>query len=113
LKNIAGNDVSFFLFRFELHGNGIGFVLNETIAADMYQDVDEKLRPLVHAYWETLLRYRGLGISNIIMDDNFLAGGGFEVMLSKGLGLHVSQGEKDLLFQHAKNISGGRHGQEN
>ena len=45
VKNVAGNDVSLFLFRFELSGNGINFVLNEAIAADMYQDVDEKLKP--------------------------------------------------------------------
>jgi hypothetical protein len=49
LKNVAGNDVSLFLFRFELHGNGIDFVLNKAIAADMYQDVDEKIKPLAHA----------------------------------------------------------------
>jgi len=43
LKNIAGNDVSIFLFCFELRGNGIDFVLNETISVDMYQDIDEKI----------------------------------------------------------------------
>jgi hypothetical protein len=41
LKNIAGNEVSIFLFRFELRGRGIDFVLNEAIAADMYPEVDE------------------------------------------------------------------------
>jgi len=59
LKNIAGNEVSIFLFRFELRGNGIDFVLNEAIAEDMYPDIDEKMQPLVHACCETLLRYRG------------------------------------------------------
>ena len=29
MKNIAGNDVSIFLFRFELRGYGIDFVLNK------------------------------------------------------------------------------------
>ena len=57
MRNIAGNDVSIFLFRFELHGAGIDFVLNEGIAADMYQDLDEQLKPLVHACCETLSRY--------------------------------------------------------
>ncbi len=105
MKNIAGNDVSIFLFRFELCGDGIDFVLNEAIAADMYQDVDEKLKPLVHACCETLLRYRGLSTSSVIMDGNFLAIGGFEVMLSKGLGRAFPHDEKDRLFQDAKNIS--------
>ncbi len=57
MKNIAGNEISIFLFRFELHGRGIDFVLNEEIAADMYPDVNEELTPLVHACSETLLRY--------------------------------------------------------
>jgi hypothetical protein len=39
------------------------------------------------------------------MDGNFLAIGGFEVMLSKGLGRHFPHDEKDRLFQDAKNIS--------
>ena len=78
LKNIAGNDVSIFLFRFELRDNGIDFVVNQAIAADMYQDVDEKLKPLAHACCETLLRYRHLSVSNTIMDGNILATGEFE-----------------------------------
>ena len=105
LKNIAGNDVSIFLFRFELRGDGIDFVLNEAIAADMYQDVDEKIKPLVHACCETLLRYRRLSASDTIMDGNFLATGEFEVMLSQGLGRHFAQDEKERLFQDAKTIS--------
>ena len=84
---------------------GIDFVLNETIAADMYPDVDEELKPLVHACCETLLRYKHLSVSNTIMDGNLLSSGGFEVMLSKGLGRHVAQDEKERLFRDAKAIS--------
>jgi hypothetical protein len=106
LKNIAGNDVSIFLFRFELRGsNGIDFVLNEAIAEDMYPDIDEKMKPLVHACCETLLRYRHLSVSNTIMDGNFLVTGEFEVMLSKGLGQYFAHDEKQRLFQDAKNIA--------
>ena len=105
LKNVAGNDVSLFLFRFELRGNGIDFVLNKAIAADMYQDVDEKIKPLAHACCETLSRYRRLSVSNTIMDGNILATGEFEVMLSKGLGRHFADDEKQQLFQDAKNIA--------
>ena len=105
VKNLAGNDVSIFLFRFELSGNGIDFVVNQAIAADMYQDVDEKLKPLAHACCETLLRYRHLSVSNTIMDGNILATGEFEVMLSKGLGRHFADDEKQQLFQDAKNIA--------
>ncbi|MBC1300135.1 hypothetical protein GNF11_35690 [Nostoc sp. UCD122] len=105
MKNIAGNDVSIFLFQFELRGYGIDFVLNEAIAADIYQDVDEKIKPLVHACCETLSRYKHLSISNVIMDGNFLATGEFEVMLSKGLGRHFIHQEKERLFQDAKNIA--------
>jgi hypothetical protein len=105
VKNIAGHDVSLFLFRFELRGNGIDFVLNEEIAADMYLDVDENIKPLIHTCCETLLRYRNLSASNIIMDGNILTTGEFEVMLSNGLGRHFAQDEKVRLFQDAKHIS--------
>src|SRR5205807_5394180 len=105
LKNLGGNDISIFLFRFELSGNGIHFVLNKAIAADMYQDVDEKIKPLAHACCETLLRYKPLSVSNIIMDGNILATGEFEVMLSKGLGRYVAETEKQQLFQDAKTIA--------
>ena len=105
MKNIAGHDVSIFLFRFELLGNSIDFVLNEVIAADMYQGIDEKIKPHVHACCETLLRYRHLSVSDTIMDGNFLVTGEFEVMLSKGLGRHFAHAEKERLFQDAKSIS--------
>lgn len=105
LKNLAGNDVSILLFQFILSGNGINFVLNKSIAADMYQDLDEKLKPLSHACCETLLRYKHLSVSNTIMDGNILDTGEFEVMLSKGLGRHFAENEKQQLFQDAKKIA--------
>src|SRR5215470_17167514 len=105
VKNIAGNAVSIFLFRFELSSNGINFVLNEAIAADMYPHVDEKLKPLAHACCETLSRYKHLSVSPTIMDGNLLDTGEFEVMLSKGLGRHFAEDEKQQLFQDAKTIA--------
>src|SRR5918911_244464 len=98
-KNVAGNAVSIFLFRFEFSGNGMHFVLNQGIAADMYPEVDEQLKPLAHACCETLLRYKHLSVSTTIMDGNLLATGEFEVMLSKGLGKHFADTEKQQLFQ--------------
>ncbi len=105
LKNIAGNDASIFLFRFELLSKGIDFVVNEAIAEDMHQDLDDKMKPLVHACCETLLRYRHLSVGNTIMDGYILVTGEFEVMLSKGLGRHFALDEKARLFQDAKNIA--------
>ncbi len=105
LKNIAGNEVSIFLLRFELRGRGIDFVLNEEIAADMYPDVDEELKPLAHACCETLLRYQRLSVSDTIMDGNIRTSGQFEVMLSKGLGRHFAEDEKARLFEDAKHIA--------
>jgi hypothetical protein len=105
LKNLVGNDVSIFLFRFEIHGNGISFVLNREIAMDMYRDVDARLKPLAHACCETLSRYRHLSVSTTIMDGNFLDTGEFEVMLSKGLGRYFPEDEKQQLFQDAKQIA--------
>jgi hypothetical protein len=105
LKNLAGNDVSIFLFRFEIHGNAISFVVNQEIAMDMYEDVDVKLKPLAHACCETLSRYRHLSISDTIMDGNILDTGEFEVMLSRGLGRYFPEDEKQQLFQDAKRIA--------
>ena len=105
LRNLGGNAVSLFLFRFELTSNGINFVLNQGIAADMYQDLDERIKPLAHACCETLVRYRHLSVGNTIMDGNILETGEFEVMLSKGLGRHFAETEKQELFQDAKTIA--------
>jgi len=105
MKNLAGNDVSIFLFRFEIHGNAISFVVNQEIALDMYDDVDKKLKPLAHACCETLSRYRHLSVNNTIMDGNILDTGEFEVMLSKGLGRHFVEDEKQQLFQDAKHLA--------
>src|SRR6266702_4926879 len=105
LKNLAGDDVSIFLLRFDVHSNAIDFVINEAIAADMYPDVDEQLKPLAHACCETLSRYKHLSVSNTIMDGNLLDTGEFEVMLSKVLGRHFVDVEKERLFQDAKKIA--------
>jgi hypothetical protein len=105
LQNLAGHDVSIFLFRFEIGGNGISFVLNEAIAADMYEEVDQKLQPLAHACCETLLRYRELSTSPVIMDGGILTSGEFEVMLSRGLGAYFPEPEKRELFADAKRIA--------
>lgn len=105
MKNLAGNDVAIFLFRFDLRGDGIDFVVNEAIAADRYEDVDARLKPLAHACGETLLRYKPLSVSTTIMDGNILAGGEFEVMLSSGLGKYFLEAEKQALFADAKKIA--------
>ena len=86
----------------------------------MYEDIEEKMRPLVYDCCETLLRYRHLSVSHTIMDGNILVDGGFEVMLSRGLGKYFVDNEKKRLFQIAKNIADllvlvmgmGRRGQE-
>ena len=105
LKNLAGSDVAIFLFRFEIHGNAISFVINQEIGMDMYKDIDAKLKPLAHACCETLSRYRHLSVSDTIMDGNFLDTGEFEVMLSRGLGKYFPEDEKQRLFQDAKKIA--------
>ena len=105
IKNLGGNIVSIFLYRFVINGDGISFVLNESIAEDMYQDIDDKFKPLVHACCETLLRYKHVSVGSTIMDGNILEDGGFEVMLSKGLGKYFAEPEKQQLFQDAKKIA--------
>jgi hypothetical protein len=105
LKNLAGHDVACFLFRFEIKGNAISFVINQGIGEDMYPEIDEKMKPLAHACCETLSRYRHLSISPTIMDGNLLDTGEFEVMLSRGLGGHFADDEKQRLFHDAKKLA--------
>ena len=105
LRNIAGNEVSIFLFRFELVPRGIDFVLNEAIADDMKPDIEAKLAPLIDACGLSLMRHKHQSIGNIIMDGNILTTGQFEVMLSTGLGRFFEDAEKTILFRNAKSIA--------
>jgi hypothetical protein len=105
MKNLAGNSVSIFLFRFVLRKNAISFVLNESIAEDMYPEIDEQIQPLFQACGETLMRYKHLSQGDTIMDGNILLDGCFEVMLSKGLGSHFAEREKKNLFNDAHEIA--------
>lgn len=105
MKNLAGNNVSIFLFRFVLRKKGISFVLNESIAEDMYPEIESQVQPLMQACCDTLLRYRHLCNKEKIMDGNILIDGCFEVMLSPGLGIHFADSEKSNLFKDANEIA--------
>lgn len=105
MKNLAGNDVSIFLFRFVLRKNAISFVVNESIYEDIYPEINDQIEPVVQACIETLMRYRHLCKGETIMDGNILVDGYFEVMLSTGLGLHFDEREKQALFDDAHNIA--------
>jgi predicted XRE-type DNA-binding protein len=105
LKNLADSDVSIFLYRFELLPYGIDFVLNEVIAEDMYPDIAVQLTPLAHKCCEILTRYRHLSVSDTIMDGSILTTNQFEVMLSKGLGIHLFHDEKMRLFKYAEDLA--------
>ena len=105
MKNLVGNDVSIFLFRFVLRKNGISFVLNESIAEDMYPNIEEQIQPLVHVCSETLLRYKKLCLGETIMDGNIMVDSCFEVQLSPGLGRHFIEREKQNLFNDAHEIA--------
>lgn len=105
MKNLAGNDISIFLFQFVLQKNAISFVLNESIAEDMYPEIEEQLQPLTQACSETLARHRHLCHEKIIMDGNILVDNCFEVMLSPGLGKHFEEKVKQNLFNDAHEIA--------
>lgn len=96
--------MSIFLFRFVLGKTAISYVVNESIAEDMYPEIEDAIRPLVHACSETLLRYRQHCRGDTIMDGSILTDGCFEVMLSKGLGVYFHEIEKQNLFNDAHAI---------
>jgi len=105
IVNLAGHQVSIFLFRFVVRKNTIKFDLNEIIAKDMYPDIEEQMQPLAQACGETLLRYKHLCKNDTLMDGSILVDGCFEVMLSKGFGKHFVESEKQSLFNDAHKIS--------
>ena len=105
LKNLAGHDVSIFLYKFVLRKNAISFVINESIAEDMYPDIEKKMQPYLHACSESLLRKKHLCDNEVIMDGNILTDGCFEVMLTPGLGKHFVSTEKQNLFNDAHEIA--------
>lgn len=105
MKNLAGHDVSIYLFRFVLRKSAISFVLNEAIAEDLYPESERQLQPLVQACSETLLRHKTHCQANTIMDGNILTDGYFEVQLSPGLGKHFDPREKQALFHDANEIA--------
>ena len=105
MKNLAGHNISIFLFNFALRTNAISFVLNESIAEDLYPEIEEEIYPLAHACCETLIQYRYLYPAEIIMDGNILIDNSFEVMLSSGIGKHFAAKEKQNLFNNAHRIA--------
>lgn len=105
MKNLAGNDADIFLFRYVLGKNAINFVLNESIAEDMYPEINEQIEPVAKACGATLLRYREKCFGDTIMDSHILVDGHLELMLSKGLGRHFDEKEKENLFDDAHKIS--------
>ena len=109
MKNLAGNDVSIFLFRFDILQNGIDFVLNEMIAEDIYPDTQLKMQPLAHTCAETLTRYKHLCSGPTIMDGSVLTDESAEVMLFTGLGRHIPEVEKQRLFDQKDEVLKGIH----
>ncbi len=106
LYNIAGKEIALFLFRFDLVGSkGVDIVLNVEIYHDMYADIDQRMKPLIHACSETLLRYRKHYNSTTIMDGTIHFDGMFEVVLSKGLRAIIDPKEQEQLFEDARRIS--------
>lgn len=94
-----------FLYRFDVNGNGIDFVLNEGIAEDMSPEYELVLKPIIESTCETLMRYKCFSKGNPIMTGTILDTSEFEVMLSEGLGKYINPYEKNLLFEAAKLIA--------
>jgi hypothetical protein len=96
-----------FLYRFDLKENGIDFVLNEQIAADMLPHYDALLRPLVASLADTLQLYRSLSTHpTILTGGKILDNGQLEVMLSEGLGQYIDIYTKNqIIFENGKRIA--------
>ena len=95
-----------FLYRFDLKDNGIDFVLNEKIAADMLPYYEEMLRPLVASLAETLSFYRAFSKHPTILTSKILDNNELEIMLSEGLGQYIDVYTKNqIIFENGKLIA--------
>lgn len=95
-----------FLYRFDLKDNGIDFVLNEKIAADMLPYYEEMLRPLVASLAETLSFYRAFSKHPTILTGKILDNNELEIMLSEGLGQYIDLYTKNqIIFENGKLIA--------
>jgi len=95
-----------FLYRFDLKDNGIDFVLNEKIAADMLPYYEEMLRPLVAFLAETLSLYRAFSKHPTILTGKILDNNKLEIMLSEGLGQYIDVYTKNqIIFENGKLIA--------
>ncbi|MED3324572.1 hypothetical protein P4377_24425 [Bacillus thuringiensis] len=95
-----------FLYRFDLKENGIDFVLNEQIAADMLPHYDALLRPLVASLADRLQLYRSLSTHPAILTGKILNNGQLKVMLSEELGKRIDVYTKNqIIFEDGKRIA--------
>lgn len=95
-----------FLYRFDVKENGMDFVLNEQIAADMLPQYDDILLPVVTSLAETLQLYRSFSQHPAILTGKILDNNQLEVMLSKGLGAFIDPYTKNqLIFENGKRIA--------
>jgi hypothetical protein len=95
-----------FLYRFDLKDNGIDFVLNEKIAADMLPYYEEMLKYLVASLAETLSFYRAFSKHPTILTGKILDNNELEIMLSEGLGQYIDVYTKNqIIFENGKLIA--------
>jgi hypothetical protein len=95
-----------FLYRFDLKDNGIDFVLNEKIAADMLPYYEEMLKSLVASLAETLSFYRAFSKHPTILTGKILDNNELEIMLSEGLGQYIDVYTKNqIIFENGKLIA--------
>ncbi|WP_176548375.1 hypothetical protein [Bacillus toyonensis] len=95
-----------FLYRFDVKENGIHFVLNEQIVADMLPQYDVLLRPLVTSLAETLQLYCSMSKKSTLLTSNIRDNGEIEVMLSQELGQCIDGYTKDrMILKNGKRIA--------
>ncbi|MGR5865182.1 hypothetical protein LW858_31405 (plasmid) [Bacillus cereus] len=95
-----------FLYRFDVKENGIQFVLNKQIAADMLPHHDILLRPLVTVLAETLQLYCLLSKEPTLLTSNMRENGEIEVMLNQKLGQCIDEYTKNhVILKNGKRIA--------
>lgn len=105
MKNLRGNDIYIFLFRFVVNLDGVTCELNQGILADMTPDIERLIQPHIHFCCEKLIALKFPQQREILLDCHFVGNGVLEISLNQAIEHKLSMQEKLALQFDAKQIA--------
>jgi len=105
MKNLRGNDIYIFLFRFVVNLDGVTCELNQGILADMTPDIERLIQPHIHFCCVKLMALKVPQQGEILLDGHFVGNGVLEIALNQAIEHKLSVQEKLALQFDAKQIA--------